>query len=359
MGKIKYNTRNQKRVNGRFNKTKKNKRIYRGGKDAVKSEVKSEDRTEDKTGRTEGTGRTERTGIMDYMGDKIGDLASESTSYLTNKTARLFGLKPITADEAKADQKEMAKETKSVSDATTNISDSVSNMTSDISDSVNNSSAALIGDMNDVLKTPIVNEAVSQAADDTKEITENLLGSVNATFDDPKFKKELADTLNNTAEIATIGIKAMDKPIDEAIDKVNEATGKALGGLAGTGIKIATDMMAAVPYVGAVVEMGKIVNDASKGISAVVEAGSEVAETSSDLVTNSIENFKDEYKKAEDLKSSINEKSKITDRVNDSINDFEETTKNPKEYLKGGGGGKTRKRNLKRKGSSKRVRFHF
>ena len=195
MGKIKYNTRNQKRVNGRFNKTKKNKRIYRGGKDAVKSEVKSEDRTEDKTG------RTGRTGIMDYMGDKIGDLASESTSYLTNKTARLFGLKPITADEAKADQKETAKETKSLSDATTNISDSVSNMTSNISDSVNNSSAALIGDMNEVLKAPIVNEAVSQAANDTKEITENLLESVNDTFDDPKFKKELTETMNNTAEI--------------------------------------------------------------------------------------------------------------------------------------------------------------
>ena len=28
MGKIKYNTRNQKKGNGRFNKTKKNRRIY-------------------------------------------------------------------------------------------------------------------------------------------------------------------------------------------------------------------------------------------------------------------------------------------------------------------------------------------
>ena len=65
------------------------------------------------------------------------------------------------------------------------------------------------------------------------------------------------------------------------------------------------------------------------------------------------------------MKSSINEKGKITDRVNNSINDFEETTKNPKEYLKGGGGGggggvsKTRKRNSKRKANSKRVRFHI
>jgi hypothetical protein len=345
MGKIKYNTRNQKKANGRFNKTKKNKRIYRGGKDVVKPENKPVD-------------EHNRSGIMDLMGDKIGDLASDSTSYFTNKTARLFGFKPINDAEEKADQKEMAKASKSVSDATTNMSDSVSNMTSGISDSVNNSSAALISDMNEVLKTPIVNDAVSQAADDTKEITANFLGSVNDTFDDPKFKKELAETINNTAEMASIGIKAMDKPLDEAIDKVNEATGKALGGIAGTGIKIATDMMAAVPYVGAVIEMGKVVNDASKGISAVVEAGSEVAETSSDLVTDSIENFKDEYKKAEDLKSSLTEKSKITDRVNDSINDFEETTKNPKEYLKGGGG-KTRKRNLKRKGTSKRVRFHI
>jgi DNA-binding ferritin-like protein (Dps family) len=339
MDTIKYNTRNQKKANGRFNKTKKNKRIYSGGKSVVKSEVKPV--------------KPERIGIMDSIGTKMEDLASGATSYLTNKTARLFGFKPINTAEA------MEEKTKSLSDATKNISDSISNVTSNISSSVNNSTASLIGDMNDVLETPVVNDAVSQAADDTKEITENLMGSVNDTFDDPKFKKELSETLNNTAEIATIGIKAMDKPIDEAIDKVNEATGKALGGIAGTTIKVATDMMAAVPYVGAVIEMGKIVNDTSKGISAVVEAGSEVAETSSDLVTDSIENFKDEYKKAEDLKSSINEKSKITDRVNDSINDFEETTKNPTEYLKGGSGRKTRKRNLKRKGKSKRVRFHI
>jgi hypothetical protein len=349
MGSIKYNTRNQKKVNGRFNKTKKNKRIYRGGK-IKESTIKSGDKSEDKP---------ERIGIMDYLSDKMGDYASETSSYLTNKTARVFGLKPIDADEKKADQKEMDKASKSVSDATTNISDSISDVTSGISDSVNDSSASLIGDMNDVLKAPLINDTVTQAADDTKEITEDILENVNKTFDDPKFKKEVTDTMDNAAEFATIGIKAMDKPIDEAIDKVNEATGKALGGLAGTGIKVATDMMAAVPYVGAVIEMGKIVNDTSKGISAVVEAGSEVAETSSDLVTNSIENFKDEYKKAEDLKSSINEKGKITDRVNDSIDDFEETTKNPKEYLKGGGSSRTRKRKSKRKANSKRVRFAF
>ena len=346
MGKIKYNTRNQKKANGRFNKTKKNRRIYSGGK----SEDKSGDKSEDKS---------ERTGIMDDMGNKMEDLASGATSYLTNKTARLFGFKPINTAEAKADQKVLDEATKSLTDATANISNSISNVTSNISSSVNNSSSSLIGDMNDVLKAPLISDTVSKAADDTKEITENLMDSINDRFDDPNFKKELTETMNNTAEIATISLKAMDKPIDEAIDKVNEATGKALGGIAGTGIKVATDMMAAVPYVGAVVEMGKIINDTSKGVSAVVEAGSEVAETSSDLVTDSIENFKDEYKKAENLKSSISEKGKITNRVNDSINDFEETTKNPTEYLKGGSGRKTRKRNLKRKGKSKRVRFHF
>ena len=292
------------------------------------------------------------------MGNKMEDLASGATSYLTNKTARLFGFKPINTAETKADQKVIDDATKSLSDATATIRNSISNVTSNISSSVNNSSSSLIGDMNDVLKAPLISDTVSQAADDTKEITENIMSSVNDTFDDPNFKKKLAETMTNTAEIATIGLKAMDKPIDEAIDKVNEATGKAIGGITGTGIKVATDMMAAIPYVGAVVEMGKIINDTSKGVSAVVEAGSEVVETSSDLVTDTIENFKEEIKKAEDLKSSINEKSKITNRVNDSINDFEETTKNPKEYLKGGGG-KTRKRNLKRKGKSKRVRFHI
>jgi DNA-binding ferritin-like protein (Dps family) len=331
-------SRKQKKINSKFNKTKKNKNIYRGGK------------TKNDAGDVK-----KREGIMDYMGDKMGDLASDSVSFLTNKTARLFGFKPINAAEEKEDQKEMATATKSVSDTASNISNSISNVATGISNSVNEGTASMISDVNDVIDAPVVSDTVSQAADDTKEITEGLLENVNETFDDPEFKKELGKTLENTAEIATISIKAMDKPIDEAIDKVNDATGKAIGGIAGTGIKVATDMMAAVPYLGAVVEMGKIVNDTSKGVSAVVEAGSEIAETSSDLVTDSIENFKDEYKKAEDLKDSINEKSKITDRVNDSIDDFEKTTKNPKEYLKGGG--KTRKHSFKRKGKSKRVRF--
>ena len=140
MGKIKYYTRNLKKANGRFNKTKKNKRIYSGGKTAVKTAVKADDKPAVKP---------ERTGIMDYMGNQFEDLASESTSYLTNKTARLFGFKPINAAEAKADQKEIDKASKSVSD-----------MTSDISDSVNDSSASMINDMNSVLEAPVVNEAV-------------------------------------------------------------------------------------------------------------------------------------------------------------------------------------------------------
>ena len=327
MSVIKYKSRRQKKYNEHINnKTKKYKKIYHGG-NRNKVEVKHN-----------------RKGVMDYMGDKMSDLVSNTGSYLTTKTARLFGLKPISEDEKKADEKAVSEVTKSVS-----------NTASDITDLVNSGTASIIGDVNDVLETPIVSDTVKQAADDTKEITESLLEDVNETFDDPEFKKEVAETMENTAEIATIGIKAMDKPIDAAIDKVSDATGRALGGIAGTGIKVATDMMAAVPYVGAVVEMGKIVNDTSKGISAVIEAGSEVAETSSDLVTDSIENFKDEYKKAEDLKSSINEKSKITNRVNDSIDDFEKTTKNPKEYLTGGS--KTRKYGFKRNRKSKRVRF--
>ena len=241
-------SRKQKKINNKFNKTKKNKNIYRGGK------TKNDDDDKQK-----------RQGVMDYMGDKMGNLASGSVSFLTNKTARLFGFKPINAAEEKKDQKDMNAMTKSVSDTASNLSNSVSNITSGITDSFNNGTSSMIGDMNDALDAPVVSDTVKQAADDTKEITEGLLENVNDTFDDPKFKKELGKTMENTAEIATITIKAMDKPIDQAIDKVNEAAGKALGGIAGTGIKVATDMMAAVPYVGAVVEMGKIINDTSKG----------------------------------------------------------------------------------------------
>jgi len=339
MSVIKYKSRRQKKYNGcRNNKTKKYRKMYHGGNRDNVEVVKHN-----------------RKGVVDYMGDKMSDLVSNTGSYLTTKTARLFGLKPISSDEKKTDEKALSEVTKSVSNTPFDITESVSNVASGITDSVNNGTASIIGDVNDVLETPIVSDTVKQAADDTKEITESLLEDVNETFDDPEFKKEVAETMENTAEIATIGIKAMDKPIDAAIDKVSDATGRAIGGIAGTGIKVATDIMAAVPFVGAVVEMGKIVNDTSKGISAVVEAGSEVAETSSDLVTDSIENFKDEYKKVEDLKSSINEKTKITNRVNDSIDDFEKTTKNPKEYLTGGG--KTRKHGFKRNRKSKRVRF--
>jgi hypothetical protein len=83
----------------------------------------------------------------------------------------------------------------------------------------------------------------------------------------------------------------MDEPVNKAMDNLNEAGTKATSGAVAGLIKVSTDAMAAVPGAGAIVEVGKMLNDGSKAVGDIVDAASNATETLSKIVTETSENI--------------------------------------------------------------------
>jgi len=230
-----------------------------------------------------------------------------------------------------------------------NVSDITNSVANNIYDTgkniVNNSKDALIQNINDFIESPKITQIT--------EAGENYLNDFNNKINNPVFKKQVGETLDNLADYTDLTLKAMDKPIDHAIDKLNESGTKAVSGAVSSIIKVGTDALAAVPGVGAVIELGKIANDASKGISSVVEASSEAAETADDFFTETNQNL-------DKLKHTTQQGGEIMNRTMNSIEQFQSgQPNNLTSAMKGGNGYKTKKRFLRHKNKTKRVRFNL
>jgi ABC-type transporter Mla subunit MlaD len=345
-------TKRAKRVS---NKTK--NRRYRGG--AMNPQPLSSVQTvnNDNSG-----GHFERgPGIFTFLGDKIKGLATGAVGYVADKGLRLAGLQKIDNGETPAVNAETAKIDNQLNAAgeaasgllsdVKEIADSAVDAAKGIADSAvdaaNKVAAAGVEQVNDVLESPVVENSVSEAAAETADIVEKSLDEFNEKLSDPKIKEEAAEALNNVADYAEIGVKALDKPLNAAIDELNDAGARAASGLGAGIVKVGTDMMAAVPGLGAVIELGKIANDASAAVGNVVEAASDASSTAAELVATTSDNVKEGVKELEEKKR---EALKISNRTNESINKFLP----PAAPV---GGHKTRRNLIKRKGKSKRVRF--
>jgi len=316
-------------------------------------------------------------GIMDYIGNKLSTYTGETTNYLKEKGLRLIGLQTIKKDEPeeeKVDESTQKVDNKineisdaasglvsSASDATSGLFSGAKEIGSDVVEVFDKGSAAVIGQVNDVLDSPKVEDSISDAAEETAEIGEKLLDNFNEKLSSPELKEETKEAIENVADYTKIAVKAMDEPLNEAVDELNEAGTKAVSGAAAGLIKVGTDSLAAVPYLGAFVEMGKIVNDASKAIGDVSTAASDATTTVSKLVGETSINMDEGIDKLNDEKEEglekLGEKKKeakqIANRTNKSIESFENPLGNEEKK----GGGKTRRKFLKRKAKSKRVRF--
>jgi hypothetical protein len=307
-------------------------------------------------------------GIIDALKKKVSGMVTSVGSYATDKGLRLFGLQPIHNDN---DAHSEANETKKVDETMNTLGSAASNVISDVEsvganivNVANKGSASILENINEVLGSPQVNEGITQAVDHTKNIIENQLETVNKITSDPKFKEVATKSLDNVAEYADIAVDALNKPIDKAIDKLNEAGSDALSGVVSGSIKVGTDAMAAVPGVGAIVEAGKMLNDASKAASSVVEAGSEATTTVSDLFLETKENMKKGLKELEEKKK---QSENIMNRTSESVREFEnpmktvssQTSKMQQQVAGSNIKGiiKTKKNHMKKKGKSKRVKF--
>ena len=339
-------------------------------------------------------------GIFDIIGDKITGYSGKAINYVKDKGLRLVGLQPIQHPEV-----EQSAATQEVDQKVNEIGSAASEIIGDVKDVVDKGSAAILGNINDVLESPRVGETLTEAAGETAQIGEKLLETFNEKLSTPEMKEEAKVALDNAAEFAEIAVDALDKPLNKAVDQLNASGSRAASGIATGLIKVGTDALSAVPGAGAVIEVGKIVNDASRALGDVVGAASEASSTVSKVVEETSKNITEGIEKLEAKKESmadsitppdvnlnpdinlkpdinlnpdvnlnpdinlnpsvnlkpgetLNELNKvggsISNRVEKSIKQFENPVNSAPVLT---GGKKTRKKFLKSKGKSKRVRF--
>lgn len=281
-----------------------------------------------------------RKGVIDIVNEKIGDATSSVISKVQDVGLNALGLEKINEPDNKNNDVDVKKD-----------EDRAPGIVSGISNVVDKTSANVINDVNEVLASEAVNKHVENAAKETADIAAKLSENFNDAMNDPEVKEEVDKAIENVADITTVAIKSAEEPLQEAVKVGVESGNKALGAASGGIIRVGTDMLAAIPYVGAIIEVGKILNDGSKAASAVVEAGTEAVETASDAFVETSENMKQGLKELEEKKKMAEH---ISNRTTKSINDFE----NPLPATKQTAGGRKSKRRLfKRKSKTKRVRF--
>lgn len=281
----------------------------------------------------------ERKGILDIASDKLGT----ATSSLVNKVEDL-GLNTL------------GLEKKGTSD-TMNVNNIGANVVSDISHKMNETSANMLNDVNEVLASDEVNQSVQEAAKTTAQLSSKLAEYFNDAMNDPVVKEQLEEAIEHAGELGDVIVKSSEEPLKEAVKIGVEAGTDALGAASAGVIKVGTDMMAAVPGLGAVIEMGKILNDGSKAVSAVAEASSKAISAASDAFSITSENMKKGLKELEEQKKMAQQ---ITNRTNRSINHFESPLKEKDKENKLMGGTRKTKRRLfqkKQKPKTKSVRF--
>jgi hypothetical protein len=306
----------------RFKKNKKNKTIKKGG-DGEKRE-----------------------GVIDMLGDKINAVASSAAKTLADATLKIAGLERIdkSAEEQQSAQK--------LDENLEKISNAASSTITDAQNIVDKTGANIIEGVNEVLGSDAVKESTKQAAEETAEIVKESVEVFNKALDDPVVKAEVEKAIENAGEVGEVVVKAAEKPFNEAVDVAARSIPKATGAVLSGMVKVGTDVMAAIPGVGAIIDIGKIMNDSSKAASAVVEAGSEAVEVASDAFIETKENVEKGLKELEEKKKMVEQ---ISNRTTKSINDFQ----NPLTTQATKGGRRTRRKLFKRKGKSKRVRFAF
>ena len=148
-------------------------------------------------------------------------------------------------------------------------------------------------------------KGLEEVVQDTVSILNKHVSNFNNTMDDPVAKEELKKTIENASEIAYVIAQSAEKPLSKLIKVSFASSLDALRASISGAIKVLTDAMAAIPGVGAIIEIGKIANDSSKAVSAVVEAGSDITEATSDAIMETKDNYEQLMKEQEEKLNSI------------------------------------------------------
>lgn len=229
----------------------------------------------------------ERKGIFDIASDKLSAVSASIANKAEDLGLNALGLEKI------GEHKDIG---------TDLDKNKVTNAVSGVKNAVEQTSTNVLDNVNEVLASDAVNNSVQDAAKTTAEISGKLAEHFNDAMNDPVVKEQLEEAIEHAGELGEIVVKSSEEPLKEAV-KIGVETGTDAIGAASAGIvKVGTDMMAAVPGVGALIEFGKILNDGSKAASAVVESGSKAISAASDAFATTTENIRKGLRELEEKK---------------------------------------------------------
>jgi hypothetical protein len=152
--------------------------------------------------------------------------------------------------------------------------------------------------VNTVLATPGVQTTVDVEAARATALVTDIFSRVAEKLQDPKLQEQARLAGDELAIYAKILVEAMREPLTELVGILSQAGLKATSAITVGIIKVVTDAMAAVPGVGAVMEVGKIANDVSRAVGDAAEAGSNAATATSKAIFDITENVKQGLKTA-------------------------------------------------------------
>lgn len=306
----------------RFKNNKKNKTIKKGG-----SIKKIEEREE----------RKEREGIIDAAGNTILNTASSAAINAADFTLGLAGYERRNQSDQSSNEINVPKP-----------HDTSPSFISNAIKIADKAGGILLDNINDVLDSDAAKQTTLEAAKGTAKIVKETASKFNDALSDSDVKAQIEEAVINAGKLGGVIIKAGKEPVKEAVGVAAESAQKATSAALTGAVRVGTDTMAAVPYFGAIINLGKAINNASIATSAISEAGSDVAEAAADAVIQTKANVKRLLHELEEKKKIGGQ---ISNRTNNSIYEFE----NPGKIA--GGGLKTRRKLFKRYTKSKRVKF--
>jgi hypothetical protein len=306
----------------RFKNNKKNKTIKKGG-----STKKVEEREE----------RKEREGIFDAAGNTILNTASSAAINAADFTLGLAGYERKDQSDKSSNEINVPKP-----------HDTSPSFISNAIKIADKAGGILLDNINEVLDSDAAKQTTLEAAKGTAKIVKETASKFNDALSEPEIKAQIEEAVVNAGKLSGVIIKAGKEPVKEAVGVAAESAQKATSAALTGAVRVGTDTMAAVPYVGAIINLGKAINNASIATSAISEAGSDVAEATADAVIQTKANVKRLLHELEEKKKIGGQ---ISNRTNNSIYEFE----NPGKIT--GGGVKTRRKLFKRYTKSKRVKF--
>jgi hypothetical protein len=239
---------------------------------------------------------------------------------LKDKGLRLLQLQPINKDDINKATANVDSKINEIGDTTSSLISNAKNIGMDAMNIFDKGTGAIIANINDVLKNPNVNQGIIDAAKETATIGVGLLKNFNENVSTPEFKEQTKQTMENVAEISDIVIKKMDKPINEAIDKLSESGNKIASAAAVGAVNAATDAAAVVPGLGAVIEIPKLATDLANSASKITGAVSEASNTFKKVFDETSKNINEGII---ELKRRQKEGLQIANRTKKSIDNFQ------------------------------------